>query len=229
LTLGTGSNTAIGWHALDADPFFGYRKIHWNLTGPPAAFAAARNSVINQTRHIMNRRRTFILTTIALLGLAVGLPAADAVAQQKQRISYNVSAENSKYTQQHVIDVGDVPGHQVRVYEIYRSFPSDAPVINGQKVKETWTRATSDYTDGNGTSTTHGVMTMETGDKIFTRGALVAQNAGGGKLTATGVATITGGTGKLAGIQGTTRSVTQADTKAGFNETQSEIEYWIAK
>jgi len=177
----------------------------------------------------MNRRRTLILTTIALLGLAVGLPAADAVAQQKQRISYKVSAENSKYTQQHVIDVGDVPGHQVRVYEIYRSFPSDAPVINGQKVKETWTRATSDYTDGNGTSTTYGVMTMETGDKIFTRGAVIAQSAGGGKLTATGVATITGGTGKLAGIQGTTRSVTQADTKAGFNETQSEIEYWIAK
>jgi hypothetical protein len=102
----------------------------------------------------MNRRRTLILTTIALLGLAVGLPAADAVAQQKQRISYNVSAENSKYTQQHVIDVGDVPGHQVRVYEIYRSFPNNAPVINGLKVKETWTRATSDYTDGNGTSTT---------------------------------------------------------------------------
>ena len=177
----------------------------------------------------MNRRRTLILTTIALLGLVVGLPAADAVAQQKQRISYKVSAENSKYTQQHVIDVGDVPGHQVRVYEIYRSFPSDAPVINGLKVKETWTRATSDYTDGNGTSTTYGVMTMENGDKIFTRGALIAQSAGGGKLTATGVSTITGGTGKLAGIQGTSRSVTQADLKAGFNETQNELEYWMEK
>ena|ERR1700730_2347199 len=89
--------------------------------------------------------------TMALLSLAVALPA---FAQQKQHISYKVSAENSKYTQQHVIDVGDVPGHQVRVYEIYRSFPNNAPVINGLKVKETWTRATSDYTDGNGTSTT---------------------------------------------------------------------------
>ena len=177
----------------------------------------------------MNRVTAFTLTTMALLSLAVALPAADAVAQQKQHISYKVSAENSKYTQQHVIDVGDVPGHQVRVYEIYRSFPSNAPVINGLKVKETWTRATSDYTDGNGTSTTYGVMTMETGDKIFTRGALVAQSAGGGKLTATGVATITGGTGKLAGIQGTTRSVTQADLKAGFNETQNELEYWMEK
>jgi hypothetical protein len=93
----------------------------------------------------MNRVTAFTLTTMALLSLAVALPAADAVAQQKQRISYKVSAENSKYTQQHVIDVGDVPGHQVRVYEIYRSFPNNAPVINGLKMKETWTRATSDY------------------------------------------------------------------------------------
>lgn len=213
----------------DADPFFGIGKsieirqvrlqrsplrAIWFLTG---------------RGHIMNRRSTPILTTIALLGLAVGLPAADAVAQQIQRISYKVSAENSKYTQQHAIDVGDVPGHQVRVYEIYRSFPNNPPVINGLKVKETWTRATSDYINGNGTSTTYNEMTMENGDKIFTRGSLVAQSAGGGKLTATGVATITGGTGKLAGIQGTTRSVTQADPKAGVNDTQSEIEYWIAK
>jgi hypothetical protein len=177
----------------------------------------------------MNRVTAFTLTTMALLFLAVALPAADAVAQQKQHISYKVSAENSKYTQQHVIDVGDVPGHQVRVYEIYRSFPNNAPVINGLKVKETWTRATSDYTDGNGTSTIYGVMMMENGDKIFTRGALIAQSAGGGKLTAAAVATITGGTGKLAGIQGTSRSVTQADLKAASNETQNELEYWMEK
>ena len=72
-------------------------------------------------------------------------------------------------------------------------------------------------------------MTMENGDNIFTRGALIAQSAGGGKLTATAVATITGGTGKLAAIQGTSRSVTQADLKAGFNETQNELEYWMEK
>jgi hypothetical protein len=52
--------------------------------------------------------------------------------------------------QQHAIDVGDVPGHQVRVYEVHSTYPSDAPVYNGVKVKESWNRSLSDYTDGSG-------------------------------------------------------------------------------
>jgi hypothetical protein len=36
-------------------------------------------------------------------------------------------------------------------------------------------------------------------------------------------------TAKLAGIQGISRTVTSADPKAGVNETQVEIEYWLAK
>jgi hypothetical protein len=56
------------------------------------------------------------------LGLALAISASHSLAQQKQRVSYKSSAETSKYTQQHVIDVGDMPGHQVRVFEIYRVY-----------------------------------------------------------------------------------------------------------
>ena len=177
----------------------------------------------------MNRQITLIVTTLALLCLGVAVPAGDASAQQKQRVSYKVTAENSKYTQQQFLDVGDVPGHQVRSYEIYRSFPNNAPVVNGMKIKETWTRGYSDYINGNGTSTTYGVMVMENGDKIFTRSALVAQSDESGKLTVIAAGPITGGTGKFAGIQGLTRSITKADPKAGFNEVDSVLEYWIDK
>jgi len=177
----------------------------------------------------MNRMTTLTLTTIALLCLAVAPPAGDALAQQKQKVSYKVGAENSKYTQQHVIDVGDVPGHQVRVYEIYRTFPNNAPVFNGVKLKEQWTRSISDYIDGNGTSPGYGVYVLENGDKFFTRTSTVSQSAGQGKNTATTVAFITGGTGKLVGIQGTIRSSSAAQPTAGMIETQTEIEYWMAK
>jgi hypothetical protein len=51
--------------------------------------------VIFQRRDIMRRRTTLTLTTIALLSLAVGLPAANAVAQEKQRVSFKVSSENA--------------------------------------------------------------------------------------------------------------------------------------
>ena len=43
-------------------------------------------------------------------------------AQTKRPIAYNSLAANSKFTQQHALDVGDVPGHQVRIYEHNRTF-----------------------------------------------------------------------------------------------------------
>src|SRR6185503_15155839 len=148
---------------------------------------------MNQLAHV---------TAVALLYLATSLPFDLAMAQEKQRISFKTSAENTKYTQQHSIEVGDVPGHHVRVYEIQRTFPNNPPMINGVAMKEQWTRAISDYTDNNGPGTTYGTYVLENGDKFFTRAALVAQNTGQGKLTATTVGYITGGTGKFSGMQG---------------------------
>jgi hypothetical protein len=173
---------------------------------------------------------TVNLTTLALLCLAGALPAGDALAQQNRQLVFKVSAENSKYTQQHTIDVGDVSGHQVRLFEIRRTYPNNAPVINGMKIVESWARGISDYTNNNGPATTYGVYVLENGDKLFTRGSLVAvQPPGASKLTATTVGPITSGTGKLAGIQGIVRTLTSADPTAGVNETQVEIEYSFAK
>src|SRR6185295_16497303 len=95
----------------------------------------------------MNRLTKLTVTTAALLWLVTDLPPLEAVAQEKQRVSFKISAENTKYTQQHSIEVGDVPGHHVRVYEIQRTFPNNPPMINGVAMKEQWTRAISDYTD----------------------------------------------------------------------------------
>ena len=177
----------------------------------------------------MHRLIALTLTTSALLCLAVAVPAGDAFAQQTQHVSYKVGAENSKYTQQQFLDVGDIAGHQVRSFEIYRSFPTNAPVFSGMKMKEQWTRGTSDYVDNNGTATTYNVYVLENGDKFFTRGTVLARSAGPGKLSNVTVAYITGGTGKLAGIQGIVRTTGTAEPKAGVNETQVEIEYSIVK
>ena len=105
----------------------------------------------------MHRITTLALTTMALLCLAAAVPAGDAFAQQTQHVSYKVGAENSKYTQQQFLDVGDIADHQVRSFEIHRSFPSNAPVINGMKIKEQWTRGICDYVDNNGTARLHSV------------------------------------------------------------------------
>ena len=177
----------------------------------------------------MNRRTVIILTTVALSCLAVALAAGDAAAQQKQHVSFKVPAENAKYQQVHYIDIGDVPGHQVRVFEIYRAFPSNAPLINGVKLKEMWNRGLSDYTDGSGPNNGYTVFVLESGDKFFARTTTLAQSTGAGKLTTAGAGPITGGSGKLAGIQGIIRTSGTAEPKAGIVETQYEIEYWLEK
>jgi hypothetical protein len=67
---------------------------------------------------------------------------------------------------------------------------------------------------------------LENGDKIFSRTALIAQSLGSGTTSA---GTITGGTGKLAGIRGILRTTGTAQPTAGVNENQTDIEYWFQK
>ena len=117
----------------------------------------------------------------------------------------------------------------MRVFEIHRTFPNNAPVINGVKLADLWSRGASDLLDGDGAYTTYAVFIMENGDKFFDRASLVAQSIGSGKFTTTSTGTITGGTGKFAAIKGIVRTAGTADPKAGFTETQYDIEYRIEK
>jgi len=177
----------------------------------------------------MNRRVTLALATIGLLTATAAMQLGDAFAQQKQKVSYKTLPANTKYPQQHIIQAGDAPGHEIRVYELHRTFPGDAPVINGVKLKETVTWGMSDYTENSGTVTNYTAYVLEDGDKFFARSTTLSQSAGGGKITTASVGTITGGTGKLTGIRGTTRATGSADPKAGINENATEIEYWIVR
>jgi hypothetical protein len=166
------------------------------------------------------KRAATLTAAMAMLSLA----ATDALAQESQRVFFAARAENTKYTQQHVIEVGDVPGHHVRLFEIRRTFPNDPPIIGGLALKEEWFRGTSDYTDNNGPASFYGVYVLENGDKFFTYSTAISRKAGAG-LSAVTVGRITGGTGKFANMRGTVYTVRTADPAAGINEGQTEIEY----
>ena len=166
--------------------------------------------------------------SLALLG------APGAWAQQAQTLKFTAPTANTKYTQQHVITAGDAPGHEVRIFEIHRTFPKDPPQIGGVRVKESWARGSSDYIDLNGTAVTYTTYVMENGDKIYTRTNVLSQSvasADGAKKGATNMTTgsITGGTGKFVGIRGTVRTTGAFDPKAGTNQTQMEMVYWTEK
>jgi hypothetical protein len=161
---------------------------------------------------------------VATLLLAI---AAPAFAQEKQHVSFKAPAENSKFTQQLNIEVGDVPNHIVRIFEVHTTFPNNAPVINGMKLVESWTRGIGDRVDGQGPATQYAVYVMENGDRLSARFDAVVLNAAG-KFTSTQVGSITGGTGKLSSIHGAVQILTNFDFK-GFNESQTDIDYTISK
>ena len=179
----------------------------------------------------MNRAASLPLTTIAMLWLAVAVPTDDAVAQQMQQISFKAPVANPKFTQQHVIDIGDVSGHQIRIFEVHRTFLRDPPVINGIKLVEMWIRGLSDYTDMNGPNTNYVIYVMENSDKFFVQVALETQSFtnpdGTRKNRGNSIGTIMGGTGLFAAIRGTTRTSIIFDSDDSLTEGQTTIEYII--
>jgi hypothetical protein len=174
--------------------------------------------------------RTAFLRGVVAVAAALSLCCGSAAwAQQKQKVSYKVSAENTKYPQRHTIDAGDEPGHTVGIFEIHRTFAAEAPVVNGLKLKETWTRGYSDYVNNNGLSTNYQTFVAENGDKFYAVSRTMGHADDAGKRSTVSVGQITGGTGKFAGMRGLVRARGASDGKRGFNETQTDIEYWFVE
>jgi len=168
-------------------------------------------------------------TIVVAIAAAVSLCAASTVlAQQKQKVSYKAAAEATKYPKRHTLDVGDEDGHQLVLFEIHRTFGADAPVINGVKLKETWTRGFGDYLSNNGLSQNYTIYVLESGDKFYAV-ARTMGHAESGKRSTVSVGEIRGGTGKLVGMKGVVRSKGASEGAKGYNESQTEIEYWFVK
>ncbi len=177
-------------------------------------------------------RRAVLFSAAAALVLGIGV-SANGAAQSRTKVVFQVSAAETKYTQQHTIQVGDMPGHEVRIYEIQRTL-KDGPMVEGVRVKEIWSRGLSNYVEMNGPSQVYVIYMMENGDKMYGHADLVSQSTeknpdGTFRSASTVIGTLTGGTGKFMGIRGLTRTKVVADVKSGSNAQQSEIEYWMAK
>jgi hypothetical protein len=160
--------------------------------------------------------------------------ALGASAQQICKKSGEVPASNSTLTQQHTIDVGDVPGHQIGIYEVHRVFPQNAPQnCEGLRIVEQWGRSFSDYTNYNGRTWGYVVYILENGDKIFSESDGTVETAigsdGSRTSTYTGVTKLTGGTGKYVGIRGLLRSTVKTDLDKNAMQTSYNMEYWLPK
>lgn len=173
------------------------------------------------------------LAGLLLVSAAVLLVFTDGAAQEKKKYSFTTPPGISKYTKTHTIDVGDVPNHQLRIFELHTVYTGEAPAYDGVKVKETFARAFSDYIDGSGTATGYSVSTLENGDKVYARLAIhshtVVATDGTKKLGFRAVTTLTGGTGRFSGIRGTLLGGGGSDLKSGTTDAWTEGEYWFEK
>jgi hypothetical protein len=172
-----------------------------------------------------------LIVTCALISCGA---VADGWAQNRQTYSTPQGmTSTSKYTQTHIIEVGDVPNHQLRIFELHTVYTAEPPAFDGVKVKERIARAFSDYIDGSGTATGYAINILENGDKVFERLAIQAQTAPGPdgtkKLGFRSVMTLTGGTGRFTGIRGTLLGGGGSDLRTGISDSWTQGEYWFEK
>jgi hypothetical protein len=162
-----------------------------------------------------------------MTAIAIVFAANNAFAQQKQQISFKIPNENSKYIVSQNVDIGDTPNHFVRIFEARNVVP-DKVSVNGLELGEVFNRGVGELSGGNGSNSTSYLMFVaKNGDKFFSRNSVIIQTVSG-RLIATWVGQITGGTGKFAGIQGTTRTIFSGFDPAPGGApgvTQFDIEY----
>jgi hypothetical protein len=163
-----------------------------------------------------------VLTTLAFSPVS---------AQERCKLSWGIQPADTTYTQQYAIDVGDVPGHQVRIFEVHRRFPNDKPNCEGLKRTESWLRASTDYIDRNGSVSGYLTIVLENGDKIFARVTGTSQTStnpdGSQRSVATDVMTYTGGTGRYRSVRGIQMERVIFDPGKNFNQVEAEAEYWF--
>jgi hypothetical protein len=169
----------------------------------------------------------------AAIILATAFSLAPARAQERCKVDEILPATNASYTEQHVMDVGDVPGHQIRIFELRRTFPDDKPNCEGLKRTQSVAHAATDRVDANGPLHGYAVISFDNGDKMFEEVSGIAQtvtNADGSKVgTYVGVNRITGGTGKYLSVRGLLRDTVNFDLAKNYNQSHTEGEYWFEK
>jgi len=178
-------------------------------------------------RFVHDVRALLLIASVTLAG-----PTA-ALAQQKFKTPDVDPEQVSKYTVQHTLDVGDVPGHQIRIATLHTKNSDKAGEFDGVKVLETTAWLTSDYINGSGRFTTYAVASMANGDKIYSRGEGMTHTAvaadGSRKTSFSTVTTYIGGTGRFATLRGSARGTGATDFKSGFSTSSSTGEYWFDK
>jgi hypothetical protein len=163
---------------------------------------------------------------VVFIGATALYTASPVLAQQKYTVSQPTHAI-SKLTQEHIIEVGDVDGHKLRVYEVRNEYPQNDLAFAGVAVKEMLSHGVSDFVNGSGSFMAYNVFTMADGNKVFVRVTGTTQSNPAEGNRSSSVENFVGGTGKFKGIRGQMRNTLKRAPGSTTFDVQISGEYWI--
>jgi len=184
--------------------------------------------------------RFVTVPAVMLLGSLMFLASGTNISfgQDRHKISWSAKPENTKYTFQHGLEIPNIQGHVLRIFEIRRTWPDGgAPTIQGAKVVEEVVWGTADVVTGNGLARGYSTWRYENGDQSFHEWEnscqAVVNPDRSRKWTCVGTYVMTAATGKLKGLKGVGRFSAQGETnaegKSTANASSYEGEYWFEK
>ena len=172
-------------------------------------------------------KRLWVIIAVSLLSC----PTQVVVANEKCKIVTANPASDTEYSEQYVIDVDDMPGHQIRIFEIHNLYKDPIENCEGLLLVERISWGNSDYTNGVGRVWGYQISIFHNGDKIFSNWSGISQKLtipqDGATGLFTGTITITGGTGVNKGVRGTGVERAYFNPSTGYNEADHMIEYWV--
>src|SRR2546425_8777226 len=114
------------------------------------------------------RGSRFVTGLAVALGGFIVLASGTSFAQEKHKISWSAKPENTKTTFRHRLEIPDMLGHYIVMFEIRRTWPDGGgPVVEGRKVVESIGWGTFDGVAGNGLDRGYSVWRFENGDQSF--------------------------------------------------------------
>jgi hypothetical protein len=176
--------------------------------------------------------------TVPFVSVVLVFTAATASAEERCKLSWESAAGTSKITQQLNIDVRDIPGHKIGVFELHRTFPDAKANCEGFKIVEQWGHSFRDVVDRNGRVWGTVVYILDNGDKIFMEISGTTKTEvgadGTARTTYDGAGTWIGGTGRYASVRGIQREHLTVEYPPGSTEVRTssgknDAEYWFEK
>jgi hypothetical protein len=170
-------------------------------------------------------RRPFAVALLLVTGIA------DAADSGRRALSYDAAAADVAIIRQHELEIGDVPHHLLRVYDLRRVFTRRPAVFAGVAATQMRERGVADLIDQSGTQSAYVTYLLADGSRIFGRytGTVLSSRWPDGSWhhEIRGRIELTGGSGPFQRLRGSVDVRYALDPGAESSQGESVGEYWF--